>query len=74
VLSILDDVALLDQDLMNWLVGEVRYQSELIIRNYQLSIKRPSSIALGILCRTLDKLEGHTRGAKDSVVNSGAAV
>lgn len=29
VLSVLDDVALLDQDLMNWLVGEVRYQSEL---------------------------------------------
>jgi hypothetical protein len=58
--SLLDVDALLDEDSVDRLVCEVRNQSEIVVRNYVLSIQRPSSLALIILERTFKQLQNRT--------------
>lgn len=51
ILSVLDVHLILSKDSLGWLVEEICTQSELAVRNYELSIQRPSSTALSILFR-----------------------
>jgi hypothetical protein len=46
----------LSKRVLNHLLNEVKYQSEKAIRDYILSIKRPSTVALKILFKSLKQL------------------
>ena len=52
ILSLLNLQEFLDQDVMNCLLNDVQYQTENAIRDYDLSISRPSTVVLTMLFRS----------------------
>lgn len=56
ILSLLNVHELLDQDVKNCLIDEVQYLTENAVRDYDLSISRPSTVALTTLFRSFQQL------------------
>jgi hypothetical protein len=56
ILSLMNVSRFLDQDSKDTLLNKVKQQSESVARDYDLSIQRPSTLALTILFRSFQKL------------------
>lgn len=61
ILSLMNVEGLLDEDTCYSLLNEVQYQSEVAIRDHDISISRLSTVALTILFKSFNELEAHTR-------------
>jgi hypothetical protein len=61
ILSLMNVEGLLDEGTYYSLLNEVQYQSEVAIRDYDISISRLSTVALTILFKSFNELEAHTR-------------
>jgi hypothetical protein len=61
ILSLLNVEKLLNKEVMDRLIDEVQYQTENAARFYDLSIQRPSTVALNILFRSFGQLEYEER-------------
>lgn len=61
ILSLANAHKLLDQETKDSLLNEVQYQTENAVRSYDISISRPSTVALTILFKSFQQLASHDR-------------
>lgn len=56
ILSLLDIQTVLGKDAIAKVISEVRFECEQAVRNYKLSLQRPSTVACSILFRTFQQI------------------